>query len=592
MSINDLRKEKHALMDVVLGKAHADRVLSGGKVVNVHTMEVYKADIAIKNGRIVLVGDASHTIGPDTDVIDVTGRFLLPGLIETHMHAGGSQLSMTEFGKLALMHGTVSLVTDIYEIGIISGKEGLRFCLDELKQTGIKPLFVVPMPAFHQNEKFENLGTFTLEDALETLSWPDCYGLNEVDLSKLYRRDEDEETLVLEAERQNKVTIGHAAALSGKELQSALNFLSLTGDHECTTWEDANEKARLGMTIQLREGSVGSDIARVVSVKPDSMNTIGDFAFCTDEIAPDLMMNAGHMDEKLRIAIRGGVDPILAIRAGTLNAARMMRLDHEIGSLTPGKRADILTVDDLRELNVDIAIANGEVLVRGGRYIKEITAPFYPAFLSDSIRLDPLPENYFKIEAPGKGPVTVRVIEARDGSLFSKAGQAVMHPVDGWVEADESRDILKVAQLDRHQRSGRMGTGFIKGFGMKGGAIASSYNPCSENLSVMGSNDRDMVIAANHVIEKKGGFVVARDGKVVCALETPIAGILSELPFAEVAKKLEEVHGVVREMGCIIENPFHILAFMVFPAHFGELKLCTYGLIDVGNAKVVDLFLP
>jgi len=591
MNADMLRKQKYALMDVALGKAHADRALVGGKIVNVYTMEVYRADIAIKGKRIAYVGDAFHTIGPNTDVIDVSDKYLLPGLIETHMHAGGSQLSMTEFGKLALMHGTLSIVTDIYEVGIITGKQGLRFCLNELKQTGIRPVFVVPMPAYHQNEAFENLGTFTLEDALEVLSWPDCYGLNEVNLSKLYQRDRGVETLVLEAERQQKLTIGHAAALSGKELQAALNFLSSTGDHECVTWEDANEKARLGMTIQLREGSVGSNITDVIAAKPNHLNTIGDFAFSTDEIAPDLMTE-GHMDIKLRMAIQAGADPLLAIRAGTLNAARMLRMEHEIGSLTPGKWADILTVDDLEELKIGLALVNGEVLVSEGCYIKEIEAPIYPAFFSDSMNIDLLPDNCFKIKAPGKGAVTVRVIEACDGSLFSKATQAVMQPENGFVEADESHDILKIAHLDRHQRSGRMGIGFIKGFGIKGGAIASSYNPCTENLSVMGTNDRDMVVAANYVIEKKGGFVVAKDGEVICALELPLAGILSELPFDQVASKLKEVHGAVEALGCVIDNPFHILAFMVFPAHFGELKLCTYGLIDVDKVEVVDLFLP
>lgn len=588
MNANTL-EEKTVLMNVALGKESADRVLVGGHIVNVHTLEVYPADIAVKNGRIVYVGDVSHTVGPDTQRIDVSGKYLIPGLIETHMHAGGSQLIMTEFGKLALIHGTVSIATDIYEIGIITGKKGIRFCLDELKKTGVRPLFVVPMPAYHQNEAFENLGTFTLEDALEVLSWPDCYGLNEVNLSKLAIQDKGVERLVYEAQAQNKVTIGHAAALTGKGLQAALNFLELTGDHECTTWEDANEKARLGMTIQLRDGSVGSDITNVVSRKPDALHTIGDFAFSTDEIAPDRMMKMGHMDAKLRMAIAAGADPILAIRGGTLNAARMLRLDHEIGSLTPGKYADIVSVDDLKALNVDMVMVGGEVFVQKGAYVKEIQKPEYPNFLANTVHLEKLGPDHFRIKAAGDAPVRVRVIKATDGSLFSEAAEAVLQPVNGYIEADESQDILKVAQLDRHQRSGRMGLGFITGFNIKGGAIASSYNPCSENLSVMGTNDADMVVAANYIIEKKGGFVAVRNGKVVEALDLPIAGILSDKPYKEVAEKLEKLHKAIEDMGCTIQNPFHIFAFMVFPAHFGALKLCTYGLIDVDNVKVVDL---
>lgn len=587
----DTIKEKHILMDVAMGKESADMVLLGASIVNVHTQEVYPADIAIKNGRIAFVGDVSHTIGAATKIIDVSGKYLIPGLIETHMHVCGSQLNMTEFGKLALMHGSVSIATDMYEVGIITGKRGIRFCVDELKKTGVRTLFAVPMPAYHQSEAFENMGTFTLEDALEVLNWPDCYGLNEVNLSKLVIRDAGVEKLVYEAQRLNKVTIGHAAALSGKGLQAALNFIELTGDHECTSWEDANEKARLGMTIQLRDGSVGSDITNIISAKPDMLNTIGDFAFSTDEIAPDRMMNLGHMDAKLRMAIAAGTPPILAIRAGTLNAARMLRLDHEIGSLTPGKYADIISVNDLRALDIDNVMVNGEIMVEHGVYIKAVKTPEYPDFLADTVHLDKLGPDHFKIKAPGDSTVKIRVIKANDGSLFSETVEADMQPCNGYIEADESRDILKAAQLDRHQRSGRMGLGFITGFNIKGGAIASSYNPGSENLSVMGTNDRDMLIAANYIIEKKGGFVVVKDGKVLEALDLPIAGILSDKSYSEAAGQLNKVNKALESMGCIIKNPFHIFAFMVYPAHFGEFKLCTYGLADVNNSKVVELII-
>ncbi|HUI72367.1 MAG TPA: adenine deaminase C-terminal domain-containing protein [Spirochaetia bacterium] len=582
--------EKKLLVRVALGEESADTVLLGGVVVNVHTLETYPADIAIKNGRVVFVGDVSHTVGAKTVTVDMNGRYLVPGFIETHMHVGGSQLNMTEFGKLALSHGTTSIATDMYEIGIIRGMKGIRYFLEELRATGIKPLFLVPMPAYHQDEAFGNIGTFTEKDAMEVLNWQDCYGLNEVNLAKIADKDPGVERLVEEAQRLGKTLVGHAAATSGKRLQAALNFMALTGDHECVTWEDANEKARLGMCIQLRDGSVGSDIHRIISERPSELNTIGDFAYSSDEIAPDRMEILGHLDAKIRMSIEAGAAPLLAIRGATLNAARMFRLDHEIGSLSPGKWADIVVIDDLRSVKVRDVVVNGEFLVRDGSYVRTLPQRRYPEFLVNTVHLRTLSPESFQVKAPRRGTLRIRLIRARDGSLFSESLTTDIEPQNGRVEADQDRDILKVVQLDRHQRSGRIGIGFLTGFGLKNGAIASTFNPCSENLSVLGTNDADMILAANYLIEKGGGFVVASQGRVVRALDLPIAGIASEKAYREVVERLSEIHAEIDRMGCTIRNPFHILAFMVFPAHFGALKVCSHGLVDVEHGRIVSLF--
>ena len=410
--------EKKLLVRVALGEESADTVLLGGVVVNVHTLETYPADIAIKNGRIVFVGDVSHTIGPNTAKVSLEGKYLVPGFIETHMHVGGSQLNMTEFGKLALAHGTTSIATDMYEIGIINGVPGIRYFLEELRATGIKPLFLVPMPAYHQDESFGNIGTFTEKEAMEVLLWEDCHGLNEVNLAKIADKDPGVERLVEQTQRLGKILVGHAAATNGKRLQAALSFMELTGDHECVTWGDANEKARLGMCIQLRDGSVGSDIHRIISERPSELNTIGDFAYSSDEIAPDRMDILGHLDAKIRMSIEAGAPPLLAIRGATLNAARMFRLDNEIGSLTPGKWADIVVIDDLRSLKVRTVMVNGEFLVLDGSYKRDLSPRQYPEYLVNTVRLKKLSPDCLQIKAPRSGSVRVRLIKARDGSLF------------------------------------------------------------------------------------------------------------------------------------------------------------------------------
>ena len=425
---------------------------------------------------------------------------------------------------------------------------------------------------------------------MEVLLWEDCHGLNEVNLAKIADKDPGVERLVEQTQRLGKILVGHAAATNGKRLQAALSFMELTGDHECVTWGDANEKARLGMCIQLRDGSVGSDIHRIISERPSELDTIGDFAYSSDEIAPDRMDILGHLDAKIRMSIEAGAPPLLAIRGATLNAARMFRLDNEIGSLTPGKWADIVVIDDLRSLKVRTVMVNGEFLVLDGSYKRDLSPRQYPEYLVNTVRLKKLSPDCLQIKAPRSGSVRVRLIKARDGSLFSESLTTVMEARNGFIEADQNRDILKVVQLDRHQRSGRIGVGLITGFGLKNGAIASTFNPCSENLSVMGTNDVDMIVAANYLIEKGGGFVVARGGKVARVLDLPIAGIASRESYANVVQRLSEIHGEIDTMGCIIRNPFHILAFMVFPAHFGALKVCSYGLVDVEHGKIVSLF--
>jgi len=589
MTKNSL-KDNYTLMRVALGEEKADRVLLGGNYVNVHTLEIYPADIAIKNGRIVFIGDVSHTIGEKTEKINVEGSFLAPGFIDTHFHNGGTNLSMTEFGKLSIVHGTTAMATDMYEIGIVLGLKGIRFSIDELKATGLKTLFAIPMPAYHQNEQYENLGTFNEKDAIEALNWPDCYGINELNMAKILEGDKGVARLVLEAQKLGKTIIGHASELRGKELQAALSFINLiTSDHECTNLKDANEKARLGVNIQIREGSIGSDIKAILGSKPEELNLIGDFCFSTDELDPSMMSTKGHIDHKIRKTIALGVDPALAIRAASLNAARFFKLEDDIGSITPGRYADIVVLDNLKDINVKMVFVDGEKNSEDNKYIKSISPPKYPKFLTETVHLKKLPSDIFKLKAPKNDKVEIRVIGFEDLSVFSKPLKATMQPKNGYLEADVEKDILKIAVLDRHQSSGRKGIGFINGIKLKEGALASTYNPCCENLMVIGANDEDMVIAANYLIEKKGGFVAVKNGKIQKALDLPIAGVLSNVPYEEAAETLDELHKVIAEMGCLIESPFHQLAFMVFPGHFPSYKLTTYGLADYYKGKVVSV---
>ena len=583
--------ERSNLVDVALGKATADSVLIGGNVVNVNTLEVYAADVAIKSGRIVFVGDVTHTIGKSTIKHDVSGKYLIPGLIDTHIHAGGCLLNMTELGKLCITKGSVILVTDFYEAAIVAGKDGVREDLKAIEKSGVKVLFVIPMGAYYQNYTFENNGNFDHETAMEVLKWDECFGINELNIATIAAKNKNLMELVFEAQRLGKTIIGHAANVRGRDMQAALNFIDVVGDHECLSWEEANEKARAGMYIQLRHGSIGSDIKNVVQQSANNVNTIGDFMYCTDEISPDEMILKGYMDDKIRTAIASGVAPLLAIRAATLNAARMLRLDHIIGSITPGKCADIVTIGDLAHIDIDKVFVDGELLAEGGNYLLDVPKHEYPAHMLDTLKVgvEQFKPEHFAIKAPSNKPCRVRIIDSIDNTLFTGEYIAEMIPdKNGYLQADETRDILKMSTWDRHGVDGKGATCFIRGFGIKDGAFGNSYGPCAENLNILGTNDADIAIAANYILEKKGAFVVVRNGEIIAAMDTPILGFAADMSYKEAANKISCMHKELYNMGYRLSGgPFHMMAFMIFPFQFGDLKLSTYGL-----AKITSTYDP
>lgn len=587
-------EEKLTLMNTALGEEKADLVLRGAKLVDVHTLEIYPADVAIKGEHIAYVGDVSHTIGPQTQIMDVHGRFLAPGLIDGHLHIGGTHMSMTEFGKASLLHGGTALATGFYEITVILSAEGTRFCLEELKRTGVKPLFVIPLPAFHQNETFENTKTFTEEIAMQVLEWPDCYGVNEVNLARVAGKNESILRIVDRAQQLGKVLVGHASGVRGKLLQAGLCFTSTVSDHETVAADEANEKARLGVMLAFRDGSVGEELTAILPELHGQFARVGDFGYATDEIDPARMVFTGYLDEKVRRAIRSGVPAPLAIRAGSLNAARFFHVEDQIGSIAPGKRADILILNDLDHMEICDVLTDGMFAVRGGKYCRELQAPPYPPAIRQSVHLEPLRREDLRIAAPKDcgASVAVRVIGANGDPLITDALVERLPVRNGEIGCEPERDIIKLVTVDRHERSGRIGRALLKGSGIRCGALATSYGVAGMDLTVMGSSDEDMLVAANYVIEHQGALVVVKDGAVIAALDLPIGGILSDLPYAEIAQKMAGLQSYAEQTGCVMENVFHKIAFLIYPTQFPSLKLSTYGLADisVGGEHLIDMF--
>ncbi|MCL6451299.1 MAG: amidohydrolase family protein [Acetobacteraceae bacterium] len=582
--------KRRELIDVALGKEPADLVVRGGRLVDVHTAEIYPGGVAVKGDRICAVGQVDYAIGPKTEVLDAGGRHITPGLIETHQHVAGSHLSMTEFVKAVMPHGTTAIATDFYEIAVVSGVRGVRFCLDELKRTPLKVLFVIPMPALYQNDPFGHTGSLGLDDMKAMLQWPDCYGLNEAFAPRVLDKDPWMLELLGLTWDMGKVVVGHASEFRGERLQAWLAAVGDTNDHECVSAEEALEKARLGIRILLREGSAAADVVRVSRAITELKADPRRFAFCTDEEDPRRLVRVGHLDHKIRLAVDAGVDPVVAVQMATINAAECYRVDRELGSLAPGKVADLLLVEDLKGFKVSHVVANGRVVARDGRFVADLQPPSYPDFMYRTVRLArPVRPEDFRIAAPpGAAQARVRVIEAREGDLITSEGQAVLKAEGGWLEADTGQDVLKIAVFERHHATGKVGRGFIRGFGLKRGAIASTFNPHNEDLVVLGVTDREMALAANRTAELGGGFVVVEGDTVLAEFDLPQFGLLCPDPLDRAVAKLDAVYEAAKGLGCGLRGPFTSLGFMCLPVIIGNLKMCCEGLVNVWESRLVD----
>ncbi|RJQ09443.1 MAG: adenine deaminase [Bacillota bacterium] len=580
------------LVDVAAGRVPADLLIRGGRLVNVHTAEIYRADVTVKGDRIAAVGEVgAGAVGPKTVLVEADGHYLTPGLIETHQHVAGSHLSMTEFARVVLAHGTTAMATDFYEIAAVGGVKAVRWCLDELRATPLKVMFVIPMPAFYQNEKFGHTGSLDFKDMVEMLHWPECYGLNEAFASRVLAGDAEMLELVRLTRELGKTVVGHASEFTGERLQAWLAAVGSTNDHECISAEEALEKARLGIRILLREGSAASDVVRVSRAITGLGADPRMFAFCTDEEEPLRLGRVGHLDEKIRLAVSAGVNPVTAVQMATLNGAETYGVSREMGSVTPGKLADILLVKDLRTFEVSTVIASGKVVASEGHYTGDLRRPTHPDFARGTVRLKaPARPSDFRVAAPdGVDRARVRVIVCVDGDLVTTEREAVLPCRDGEVLADVRQDVAKIAVLERHHASGKIGVGFIHGFGLKRGALGSTFNPHTEDLAVVGTNDRDLAVAANRVAELGGGFVAVADGKVVGELPLPLFGLLSDLPVEEVYPRLDRLYASVRELGCQLRGPFTSLGFMCLPTIIGNLKICCEGVVDVWKEQLVDI---
>jgi adenine deaminase len=358
--------------------------------------------------------------------------------------------------------------------------------------------------------------------------------------------------------------------------------------------EEALDRLRLGVNIQAREGSAGRDLRHVVRAITEHKADPRHFSFSTDEQEADSLVLDGHVDHKIRTAIRCGVAPLTAVQMATLNAAEYFRIGDEMGSIGPGKIADVVLVDDLSEFSVDHVIANGKLVARQGEYVGELKAPSYPEYFFNTVKIARMTTaEDFAVDAPagGDGTAEVKVIGVNEGSLVTEERHLDLPVRDGKVQADPARDVMKIAVLDRYEASGRIGKAFVQGFRVKAGAIGSSFNPGQMNLMVAGTNDLDMSLVANRIAELGGGYVVARDGRILGELPLPQLGLFANEPVEEVVRRLQGINeAIANELGTDFPGFHTSVAFVCLAVSIPSLKVCDQGLADVRTMEIVDMF--
>jgi adenine deaminase len=553
-------------MAVARGDEPADLVLAGGRVLSVFTKEWLDVDVAIVDGHVVGLGRYEGK-----ERTDVAGAYLVPGFIDAHMHIESSKLMVDEFARAVLAHGTTAVVADPHEIANVLGTDGIHWLLDCCADLPLD-VFVMASSCVPASRFESPRRPFTPGDIESLLRRSRTIGVAEMMNFPGVVAGLDSELAKLNTHLTNHVD-GHAPGLRGPALNAYI-AAGIRSDHEATTFEEALEKRRLGMWILLREASIARNLRDLLPlVKKYGTERC---AFCTDDREPDFIVEQGHINQMVRVAVEEGISPEDAIVMATLNPATYHRL-WNLGAIAPGYQADILILDDLK------SFAPRQVLKRGvaPRFVK-LDAP---EWVRQTVSLAPVDAGSFHIPA---GPNKIRVIHVIPAQLLT--GVDVVEPCvrDGAIVADPSGDLVKIAVLERHHASGRIGLGFATNVGLKRGAFASTVAHDAHNVVVLGVDDRDMAACAMRLAEIGGGIVIAEGGRVVEELPLPIAGLMSDRPLTEVYERLRSMERRLTAMGVTAASPFMTLSFLALSV-IPELKITDRGLVDVKRFELVPL---
>jgi len=568
MTLDEIIKAAH-------GEKEADILLTNVKIVNVFSGEIVAGNIAVADGYIVGFGSYSAK-----KTVDMKGRFVCPGFVDSHFHIESSMTCITEFARAVIPSGTTTVIADPHEIANVLGADGINYMLESSKNQPMNIYFTLSscVPATDMETSGAKLGVdellpFISNDRIvalaEMMNYPgviyrDPEVLKKIELAKIHRKPVD----------------GHAPGLTGKDLYAYI-AAGISSDHECTTAGEAREKLDAGMHIMIREGTAAKNLSSLIPIINERSSRR--IMWCADDRHPYDIMQHGHIDSMVRRAIKSGIDPVVAIQMATINPAEYFGIN-DIGAIGPGRRADLLVFSDIHNLRIEQVYTSGILVAENSQMSPEISRPVsIPSKPSMNVKLDAID---FSITVKSNH---IRVIDVVPDQVITAQSVLEVSTSGNKAVADISRDILKIAVIERHTGSGNMGKGFVRGFGLKKGALASSVAHDSHNIIVVGTNDEDMKEAVLGVVKMGGGLAAVCDNKICASLALPVAGLMSLEPLTVVNEKLDNIFKSARELGSALHDPFMALSFLALPV-IPELKLTDKGLVDVRQFRIVPLF--
>jgi adenine deaminase len=569
------------------GKIPSDLAIRGGTLVNVMTGEIYPADVAVYRDTIVAVGDISDYIGEHTEVIDANGAYLAPGLIDGHIHVECSKLSVSGYAGVVVPHGTTAMVSGLDEYISVSGLEGLREIFAEIAASPLKVFWGAPYKTPYTFPPSTIALNFTKEIHAQVQQWDQCCGVWELVREAVLEEDEDTLGALVEAAKNRLPVFGCSPMARGKDLNGYL-CSGVRLDHESYDHEEVLEKMRKGMHMLIRESSVThflkENIRAVTEVNPALARRV---SFCTDDVTATDIITNGHLDNVVRLAISCGVPPVTAIQMATINSAEAYRIDHLIGSISPGRIADILLIDSPETFNVRAVVVNGRLTARDHQLISPLKAPARGPALAGRLKCRNTTREDFVYKVNiRQGAATVLSMETK-GPFVRKRRDVALKVEDFAILPDPDQDVAMVSVIERFGKNGNRSLAFCSGWNLRRGAMASSAAPDDNNLIVMGVNPDDMSLAANHLIREGGGQVVVADGEILAFLPLPVGGIVSDDEPERVMEAERRLTRAARELGCGLPEPLMYMFFLPITA-IRDYAITDVGPIDCVNLRVFD----
>lgn len=567
------------VLKIARGEEKAELVIKKANIINVFTNEIIKGDVAIDKGRIVAIGQYSGW-----EEIDLKGKYLSPAFIDSHVHIESSKVTPGQFAKAVVPRGVTSIIADPHEIANVKGIEGIEYMLEESENIPLDVYMMLPscVPA----TPFESAGAvLEAKELAKIIDKEGILGMGEMmDYVGVINGDEKVLEKIELAKEKGKIIDGHGPMITGREL-NAYVAAGIRTEHECSTVKEMVERLRLGMYIHIREGSAARNLKELIkAVNKDNLSRV---MFCTDDKEPSDLLENGSIDNNIRLAIEAGIDPIDCIKIASLNPALAYGLEGK-GAIAPGYRADLVVIDNLIDFNILMVFKDGKLVAENYMPLFHVTESSNTS-MKNTVVIKPIKEEDLKLSIKGDKVNVIGVIPDSliTEKLVREVGKDIV--VEGG-EFVKGNDILKVAVIERHKATGRIGLGLVEGFGLENGAIASTIAHDSHNIIVIGDRDSDMVLAVEELKRLGGGIALAQEGKIIGSLQLEIAGLMSDKPLEEVRKGLDEILQLAYDKLSVNRNiePFMILSFLALPV-IPSLKITDLGLFDVDKFKFINL---